>query len=67
MEQTAAERHYENLRKAQAAYWKRKNPNPKPRGRPKKNQEVSSSEVSSSEVSSSTSSSTSSSSILGKI
>jgi hypothetical protein len=33
---TPAEIHYENVRKAQAAYWRRKNPNPKPRGRPKK-------------------------------
>jgi hypothetical protein len=33
---TPAERLYENVRKAQAAYWRRKNPNPKPRGRPRK-------------------------------
>jgi hypothetical protein len=33
---TPAEKLYENVRKAQAAYWRRKNPNPKPRGRPKK-------------------------------
>lgn len=38
---TPAERLYENVRKAQAAYWRRKNPNPKPRGRPKKVEESS--------------------------
>lgn len=32
-----AERHYLALKKAQAAYHRRKNPNPKPRGRPPKN------------------------------
>jgi hypothetical protein len=37
---TPAERLYENVRKAQAAYWRRKNPNPKPRGRPKKEGKV---------------------------
>lgn len=33
---TPAERHYLSLKKAQAAYHRRKNPNPKPRGRPPK-------------------------------
>lgn len=33
---TAAERYYQNLKRAQANYWKRKHPNPKPVGRPKK-------------------------------
>lgn len=33
---TPAERHYLALKKAQAAYHRRKNPNPKPRGRPRK-------------------------------
>ena len=43
MEQTAdpkqltpAERHYEAMKKAQRDYWRRKHPNPKPRGRPRK-------------------------------
>jgi hypothetical protein len=35
-EKTAAERYYASLQKAQRDYWRRKNPNPKPRGRPKK-------------------------------
>jgi len=29
-------RNYESVRRAQKAYWRRKNPNPNPRGRPKK-------------------------------
>jgi hypothetical protein len=33
---TPAERHYLSLKKAQAAYHRRKNPNPKPVGRPRK-------------------------------
>jgi hypothetical protein len=33
---TPAEKHYASLRKAQQDYWRRKNPDPKPRGRPKK-------------------------------
>ena len=33
---TPAERHYEALKKAQRDYWRRKHPNPKPRGRPRK-------------------------------
>lgn len=33
---TPAEKHYEALKRAQRAYYRRKNPNPKPRGRPKK-------------------------------
>ena len=36
---TAAEKHYEALKRAQKAYYRRKNPNPKPRGRPKKNKD----------------------------
>jgi hypothetical protein len=35
-EKTAAERYYASLQKAQRDYWRRKNPNPRPRGRPKK-------------------------------
>jgi hypothetical protein len=35
-EKTAAEKHYEAMLKAQRDYYRRKNPNPKPRGRPKK-------------------------------
>ena len=33
---TPAERHYEAMKKAQREYWRRKHPNPKPRGRPRK-------------------------------
>jgi len=33
---TPAERHYENVKKAQRDYWRRKHPNPRPVGRPKK-------------------------------
>lgn len=33
---TPAERHYEAMKRAQKAYYQRKNPNPKPRGRPPK-------------------------------
>lgn len=33
---TAAERHYEAVKRANKAYYNRKNPNPRPRGRPKK-------------------------------
>ena len=33
---TAAERHYEAVKRANKAYYQRKNPNPRPRGRPKK-------------------------------
>ena len=33
---TPAEKHYEALKRAQRAYYRRKNPNPKPRGRPRK-------------------------------
>lgn len=33
---TPAERHYLALKKAQKAYYERKHPNPKPRGRPPK-------------------------------
>jgi hypothetical protein len=33
---TPAERHYLSLKKAQAAYHRRKNPNPRPVGRPPK-------------------------------
>ena len=36
MDITPADRFYINLKKAQASYWRRKNPNPNPRGRPKK-------------------------------
>ncbi len=35
-EQTPAQKHYESMKKAQAAYYKRLHPNPKPRGRPRK-------------------------------
>lgn len=35
-EKTTAEKHYANVRKAQKEYYRRKNPNPKPRGRPPK-------------------------------
>ena len=35
-EKTSAEKHYEAMKKAQKDYWRRKNPNPKPRGRPRK-------------------------------
>jgi hypothetical protein len=35
-EKTPAEKHYEAMLKAQRDYYRRKNPNPKPRGRPKK-------------------------------
>lgn len=31
-----AERHYEAMKKAQRDYWRRKHPNPKPVGRPRK-------------------------------
>ena len=33
---TAAERHYEAVKRANKAYYNRKHPNPRPRGRPKK-------------------------------
>lgn len=33
---TPAERHYEALKKAQRDYWRRKHPNPRPVGRPRK-------------------------------
>jgi hypothetical protein len=33
---SVAERYYLSMRKAQKEYYKRKNPNPKPRGRPRK-------------------------------
>jgi hypothetical protein len=33
---TPAEKHYEAMRKAQKDYYRRKNPNPKPVGRPRK-------------------------------
>ena len=33
---TSAEKHYEAVKRANKAYYKRKNPNPRPRGRPKK-------------------------------
>ncbi len=33
---SAAERNYLSVRKAQKAYYRRKNPDPKPRGRPRK-------------------------------
>lgn len=33
---SAAERHYEAQRRASKAYYQRKHPNPRPRGRPKK-------------------------------
>lgn len=33
---SSAEKHYEAVKRANKAYYKRKNPNPKPRGRPKK-------------------------------
>ena len=36
VEKTPAQKHYEAMKKAQKAYYQRKNPNPKPRGRPKK-------------------------------
>jgi len=35
-QQTPAERHYEAMKKAQRDYWRRKHPNPRPVGRPKK-------------------------------
>ncbi len=34
--QTAAERHYEAAKRASRAYWRRKHPNPRPVGRPRK-------------------------------
>ena len=34
--QTPAERHYEAMKKAQRDYWRRKHPNPRPVGRPRK-------------------------------
>jgi hypothetical protein len=33
---SAAERHYEAVKRANKAYYNRKHPNPRPRGRPKK-------------------------------
>jgi hypothetical protein len=33
---TAAERHYEAVKRANKAYYNRKHPNPRPRGRPRK-------------------------------
>jgi hypothetical protein len=33
---TAAERHYEAVKRASRAYYRRQHPNPKPRGRPRK-------------------------------
>ena len=33
---TPAEKHYEAQRRASKAYYQRKHPNPRPRGRPKK-------------------------------
>jgi hypothetical protein len=33
---TAAERHYEAVKRANRAYYQRNHPNPRPRGRPKK-------------------------------
>lgn len=33
---TAAERHYEAVKRANKAYYQRNHPNPRPRGRPKK-------------------------------
>jgi len=33
---TPAERHYLAVKKAQAAWWRRKHPNPRPVGRPRK-------------------------------
>lgn len=35
-ELTPAEKHYQAMKKAQKAYYQRKHPNPRPRGRPKK-------------------------------
>lgn len=35
-EMTPAEKHYEAVKRANKAYYQRKHPNPKPRGRPKK-------------------------------
>ena len=35
-QQTPAERHYEAMKKAQRDYWRRKHPNPRPVGRPRK-------------------------------
>ena len=42
---TPAEKHYEAARRANKAYYRRKNPNPKPRGRPRKEKQPEPSQV----------------------